>query len=70
MKGAEATAEVFVTAFESLPRRQREAVLRRLFEKRELQEDLLDVSRWLMRRKEKPVPYEKVRQALKRAGRL
>ena len=70
MTTADATAEVFVTAFEALPRRQRDAVLRRLFESPKLQEDLIDVSRWLARRKERAIPYDTVRKELKKAGRL
>ena len=70
MTASDATAEVFITAFEALPRRQREAVLRRLFDRPKLQEDLIDVSRWLARRRERSVPYETVRKELKKAGRL
>lgn len=70
MTAADATAEIFVTAFEALPRPQREAVLRRLLEDPKLQEDIIDVSRWLARRKEHAIPYDTVRQELKKAGRL
>jgi hypothetical protein len=70
MTAADATAEVFVTAFQALPRRQREAVLRRLLENPKLQEDIIDVSRWLARRKERSIPYERVREELRKAGRL
>ncbi len=70
MKAADATAEVFLTAFEVLPRSQREAVLQHLFANPALKEDLIDVARWYERRAERPVPYEKVRQKLKKAGRL
>jgi len=70
MKAAEATAEVFVTAFEALGKEEREAILRRLFEKPKLREDLMDVSCWLARRKEKAIPYEKVRRNLQKSGRL
>jgi hypothetical protein len=44
MKAADATVEVFVTAFEALPRPEREAVLRRLFVDPAFKEDLLDVA--------------------------
>ncbi len=70
MKTADATAEVFVTAFEALPRPQRETILKRLLVQPALKQDLIDVVRWLERENERAVPYEKVRQSLKRAGRL
>jgi hypothetical protein len=70
MKAADATAEVFVTAFEALPKSQREVVLQHLFASPALKEDLIDVARWYERRGERPMPYEKVRQKLKKAGRL
>lgn len=69
MTTADATAAVFINAFEALPRRQRDAVLRRLLESPKLQEDLIDVSRWLERRRERAIPYDTVRKELKRAGR-
>ncbi len=70
MKTADATAEVFLTAFEALPKSQREAVLQHLFANPTLKEDLIDVARWYERRAERPVPYERVRQNMKKAGRL
>lgn len=66
MRAADATAEVFLTAFEALPRSQREAVLQHLFANPALKEDLIDVARWYERRAERPIPYEKVQQNLKR----
>lgn len=70
MKAADATAEVFLAAFESLPKSQREVVLQHLFANPSRKEDLIDVARWYERRVERPIPYEKVRQKLKKAGRL
>ena len=70
MKTADATAEVFITAFEALPRPQRETVLKRLFAQPRLKRDLIDIAHWLERESERTVPYEKVRQALKKSGRL
>ena len=70
MKAADATAEVFLTAFESLPKSQREAVLQHLFANPSRRGDLIDVARWYERRAERPIPYEKVRQKLKKVGRL
>jgi len=70
MKSADATAEVFVTAFEALPRVQREAVLKRLLMSAALREDVIDVARWLERKGERFVSYHAVRKRLTGAGRL
>ena len=70
MKAADATAEVFLTAFEALPRSQGEVVLQHLFANPALKEDLIDVARWYERRSERALPYEQVRQKLKKTGRL
>jgi hypothetical protein len=70
MKPADATAEVFLTAFEALPKTEREAVLQRLFATPALKEDLIDVARWYERRAERALPYRKVRERLKKARRL
>ncbi len=70
MKAADATAEVFVTALEALPKSELEAVLRRLFATPALAEDLVDIARWYERRRERAAPYSRVRQRLKKAGRL
>jgi hypothetical protein len=70
MNVAEATAEVFVTAFESLARSQQQAVLRRLLASPRRRQDILDVAVWLDRKKESSVPYETVRRKWKKAGRL
>ena len=45
MSTAEATAEVFVTAFKSLKPRQREAVLTRMLAEKELSEQWENVDR-------------------------
>jgi hypothetical protein len=70
MNNAEATAEVFVTAFEALARSQQQAVLRRLLANPKRREDILDVAVWLDRKRESSAPYETVRQKWKKAGRL
>ena len=70
MKTADATAEVFITAFEALPRPQRETILKRILVQPTLKKDIIDIARWLERENERSIPYEKVRQALKKAGRL
>jgi hypothetical protein len=62
MSAAEPTAEVFVTAFKSLNRRQREAVLERMLADAELSEDLADTVALEARRHE---PRHSFRQTLK-----
>ena len=44
MTKSEATAEVFVTAFKALPKKERDAVVMRLIEDKRLREDLLDIA--------------------------
>jgi hypothetical protein len=46
MKAADATAKVFVTAFEALSKVEREAVLRQILSVPSLRVDLIDVARW------------------------
>ncbi|MDP3089872.1 MAG: hypothetical protein Q8N04_04300 [Nitrospira sp.] len=70
MKIADATAEVFITAFESLPKSEREAIMQRLFTDPALKEDLIDVAKWHDRRAERAIPYRRVQERLKKAGRL
>ncbi len=70
MKVADATAKVFVTAFEALPKAEREAVLRQILSIPSLRVDLIDVARWQERRGERAVPYENVRRKLLKVGRL
>ena len=70
MKRADATAEVFITAFESLPKSDRGVILQRLFADPALKEDLIDVVAWYERRTERAVPYQRVRARLKKAVRL
>ena len=70
MSRAEATAEVFMTAFESLPKSERGVILQRLFASPALKEDLIDVAKWYERRAERAISYHRVRQRLKKVGRL
>ena len=70
MRTANATAEVFMTAFEALPKSEREAIIQRLFADRGLKEDLIDVATWYERHAERAIPYQRVRGRLKKAGRL
>ncbi len=65
MSAAEATAEVFVTAFKSLKPRQREAVLERMLADKELSADLADTLALEARRHQPRQPF---RQALKELG--
>ncbi len=53
MSATEATAEIFVTAFKALKRKEREAVLERLVTDTELADDLAD-SLALEARREQP----------------
>lgn len=62
MSVAQATAEVFVTAFKSLKRREREAVFERLLADEELSEDLADTLALEARRHQ---PRQSFRQTLK-----
>ncbi|MEW6201767.1 MAG: hypothetical protein AB1546_07320 [bacterium] len=43
MTKTEATAEVFLTAFKSLPKGTRETVIARLADDKELREDIIDI---------------------------
>ena len=62
MSAAQATAEVFVTAFKSLKRNQREAVLERILADEDLSEDLADTLALESRRHQ---PRQSFQQALK-----
>ncbi len=52
MTTAEATSEVFWTAFRALPKKQREAVVARMLRDKEFMEDLIDTVILEQRRKE------------------
>ena len=70
MRRAEATAEVFMTAFESLPKSERGVILQRLFANPALKEDFIDVASWYERHAERTIPYRRVHERLKKGGRL
>ena len=70
MTTAEATAEVFWTAFKTLRRAEREAVIQRLLSDSRTREDLIDIVTALQREHERSLPYERVRADLRKAGRL
>ena len=56
MTAAAATAEVFWTAFRSLPRAERRAVIEKLLTDRRFREDLIDAAIVEQRRKEPARP--------------
>jgi hypothetical protein len=62
MSAAQATAEIFVTAFKSLKRREREVVLERMLADEELSEDFADTLALEARRHQ---PRQSFRQTLK-----
>lgn len=55
---AEATAEVFWTAFRALSKKEREAVLEKLLRDREFMEDLVDIVILEQRKKEPSRPLD------------
>lgn len=57
MTASQATAEVFVTALRALPPHQRQAVLARIAEDEEWQEDLKDLAVCSQRRDEPSRPF-------------
>ncbi len=57
MSPAQATVEVFLTAFKALPKSAREGVLARLMGDRGIREDLLDIALIEKRRPEKTRPF-------------
>ncbi len=58
MSTAEATSEVFMTAFRALPKKAREAVLEKMLGDKEFREDLIDAAIIEQRRKEPSRPLE------------
>lgn len=58
MSPAEATAEVFWTAFRALPKRDREAIIGKLLHDKEFLEDVMDLVVLEQRRKEPSRPLE------------
>lgn len=57
MSPAQATVEVFWTAFKSLPKNAQEGVLARFMSDRGVREDLIDVALIEKRRSEKARPF-------------
>jgi hypothetical protein len=65
MSTSQATAEVFVTAFKTLKRRERDAVMERMLTDGELREQLVDTLALEARRHEKRSPFRHVLEDLK-----
>jgi len=70
MTKTEATAEIFLLAFHSLPRPQRSAVVSRLLADPEFGKDLIDIALMAQREDEPSRPYEEFVQELQLEGRL
>ena len=60
----EAISEVFVRTFRSLTHQQK-SNYRKLLSDLKLREDIVDIVSYLLRQKEKSIPYEKVKKNLK-----
>jgi hypothetical protein len=58
MTASQATAEVFLAAFRSLPKRERQAVLSGIAEDSELREELMDLALVAERRDEPSRPFD------------
>lgn len=70
MTALEARSEVFWMAFASLSKGERRAVVQRLLQDPEFQEELFDVALFLERQKEPSRPYEEFAAELRSEGRL
>ena len=57
MTASHATAEVFVTAFRALPKKERQAVLALITDDEQLREDILDLAVLAQRRDELSRPF-------------
>jgi hypothetical protein len=57
MTSSQATAEVFLAAFRTLKKKERQAVLSGIAEDRELREDLMDLALMAERRHEPSRPF-------------
>ena len=65
MSTTEATAEIFVTAFRALKRKEREAVLQKLIADAELADDLADSLALEARRNQPRTPLSEVQKELR-----
>ena len=57
MTTSQATAEIFITALKALPKKDRESVLLRIVDEKDLRKDLLDLALISKRRKEPSRPF-------------
>ena len=57
MTASQATAEIFVTAFRALPKKERQAVLALISDDEQLREDILDLAVLAQRRDEPSRPF-------------
>jgi len=69
MRAAAATAEVFWTAFRSLPKPERQAVIDKLLADRRFREDLIDAAILEQRRREPTRPLKEYLAARPRRAR-
>lgn len=65
MTPTEARAEVFFTAFETLPYVEQETFLSKLFKNKRLREDLIDLTIAEMRKTERTRPFHKVLEEIR-----
>ncbi|MCX5868548.1 MAG: hypothetical protein NT009_13915 [Proteobacteria bacterium] len=68
MTAAEAKAEIFWTAFKTLPRKEQNLVLTRLASDRSLRRDLMDISIAMERVNEPTRPLGEVLEEIRGAG--
>ena len=68
MTKTEATAEVFWTAFKVLPRKEQQAVLRRVLQNESLRRDLMDLALIEARRAEPARPLREYLKGSRRRG--
>ena len=69
MRAAAATAEIFWTAFRSLPKAERQAVIDKLLADRRFREDLIDAAILEQRRREPARPLKEYLAARSRRAR-
>ena len=68
MTPTQATAEVFWTAFRGLPRKEQQAVLKRMLKDTALRQDLIDLAIIESRRTERARPFREYLVESRRAG--
>ncbi|MDD5224082.1 MAG: hypothetical protein PHE84_08835 [bacterium] len=68
MTAAEAKAEIFWTAFKTLPKKEQNLVLARLASDRSLRRDLMDISIAMERKNDPTRPLSEVLEEIQDAG--